>query len=560
MDRLNNNGLWGFSHNRYGAQEPLNEGRFGVHDVTVANGGESITGRSPAKFEVYKFDEKFIFSKEELLNDEDLIAQFQHERKMTGTAESIRETLKSTPTLFAAFTRLLHISNTTQDVPRSERPGTSGLQRRHVDVAIPPHQPVRNVVQNPPEQPRVNFHGYGRRMPEINRNVHVNNTISLVNGVFTVNGERIPTNTEEGRRVARRFGITFGQNNHVHIGGGIFGGVIFGGGIFGGGQNAFHPNLNGQRSSRRENSEQSNNGYIECHRILTSISESLSTEQRQALTTLIQRIERAQYRQSDLFRKFLGVLNYVQSIPEFIEKVVATINTIQSVECQDKTSAVIDQLDLEVQLARLPEFALSYGYLDYPKFFVYLKKMYNEEVLIKVMTTVKDRQNKPLINNPQSVHVKAFLKNYFIRQGTCKFATGEAIERYQDHSRRSGLITDELLDKINLEFVLKMDDKDLFQQYLNSLLLETSIDQNPLVDFLTSKDEKLRGVLDRSSEQGMDLMQFEQVAGPSNFNLVDFSRNMVTTQSMAKNQIVSERVMTQLEQYSWGEIIRQSNE
>ena len=208
-----------------------------------------------------------------------------------------------------------------------------------------------------------------------------------------------------------------------------------------------------------------------------------------------------------------------ERLPAVVGEVVQIIDAILEHDCQDHTSEVLDQITTRMAFVRIHQKMVKDSSLSVLDLLEQLKLLFNESVLYQLLT--KTRMNgAPLIAHPESVEIRAFLKNEFART-VCDFHsnTVHQIHPYIGAQSRSRMLV------LTEAFKEGISNCEHFKSYLFKLFkTDTSF-----VNFLKLHDEEFATMLGTSESGAELLMELYSSSNSSEQEVLTNTTNLAAT-------------------------------
>ena len=219
-----------------------------------------------------------------------------------------------------------------------------------------------------------------------------------------------------------------------------------------------------------------------------------------SLTTLRTRVRATRAGSVDMMATMLKILQDLldmpgEALPAVVGEVAQIIDAILEHDCQDHTSEVLDQITTRMAFVTIQQKMAKDSSLSVLDLLEQLKLLFNESVLYQLLTKTW-MSGVPLIAHPESVEIRAFLKNEFART-VCDFHSNtiHQVHPWIGAQSRSKILemTEALKEGIS--------NREHFKSYLFKLFkTDTSF-----VNFLKLHDEEFAMMLG-TSESGAELL------------------------------------------------------
>lgn len=226
-----------------------------------------------------------------------------------------------------------------------------------------------------------------------------------------------------------------------------------------------------------------------------------------------------------------------ERLPAVVGEVTQIIDAILEHDCQDHTSEVLDQITTRMAFVSIHQKMAQDSSLTVLDLFEQLKLLFNETVLYQLLTKNK-MHGIPLIAHPESVEIRAFLKNEFART-VCDFHSNTIHQVHpcigaQSESRRLELTE---------SFKEGISNREHFKSYLLKLFkTDTSF-----VNFLKLHDEDFATMLGTTESSAELLMELYSSGNSSEQEVLTNTSNLAATR---------EEFLLQDLEYFLGEYVR----
>ena len=208
-----------------------------------------------------------------------------------------------------------------------------------------------------------------------------------------------------------------------------------------------------------------------------------------------------------------------EALPAVIGEVAQIIDAILEQDCQDHTSEVLDQITTRMAFVSIQQKMAKDSSLSVLDLLEQLKRLFNESVLYQLLT--KTRMNGvPLIAHPESVEIRAFLKNEFART-VCDFHSNtiHQVHPYIGAQSRSRIL------ELTEAFKEGISNREHFKSYLFKLFkTDTSF-----VNFLKLHDEEFAMMLSTSDSGAELLMELYSSGSSSEQEVLTNTTNLAAT-------------------------------
>ena len=208
-----------------------------------------------------------------------------------------------------------------------------------------------------------------------------------------------------------------------------------------------------------------------------------------------------------------------ERLPAVVGEVAQIIDAILEHDCQDHTSEVLDQITTRMAFVSIHQKMAKDSSLSVLDLLKQLKLLFNESVLYQLLT--KTRMNGvPLVAHPESVEIRAFLKNEFART-VCDFHSNTV---HQVHPCIGAQSRSRMLEMTE-SFKEGISNREHFKSYLFKLFkTDTSF-----VSFLKLHDEEFATMLGTTESGAELLMELYSSSNSSEHEVLTNTTNLAAT-------------------------------